>query len=54
MFAEGEGMTEEEAKFNCQLDAERKDHDEVVEPNRINTHKDADGIWHATYITGNY
>ena len=54
MFVEAEGKTEDEAKFNCLLEAEKVDHDEIVEPKRMRTLQDNEGIWHASYVTGNY
>lgn len=53
LFVDAEVNTEE-AKCNCLLEAEKVDYDEIVEPNRMRTHQDNEGIWHASYVTGNY
>lgn len=55
MLVQATGNTEEEAKWNVTLAAERMDHDEVVDRRLIKVYYyESDQLWHAEYITGNW
>lgn len=55
MLVQATGKTEEEAKWNVTCEAEREDHDEVVDRRRIKVYySETDQLWHAEYITGNW